>query len=427
MYDTPCQSTENATQPVYMRQHSTDKNSIASLLVRTESRRQRRRRKRGHVERERSESSSEEETVTCISFGGSYNSKADVVKCSKQLPKYVIVKNKNTQTEDKNCGKACKGTQQEVDLKTVGNSAFKIPERNIFQGASDFRRAGLIDKENFASPLTGHLYGINIPQLSIPGAALPEMKMFDFIEENQIGTLNFLVNDTDVEHRNLLTAVADAILDSKNPPSLSCCYDATLNDCKRNMSRIPKFRFDATKAFNESAFNICTKKASKRKLPPKYSSAGDSDLTITSILPARSWKKMRSETEVPSSFDASESKVDEEVTRVSTKITAVSDCSSGYSVLKSSPCGVLPVISEGNATCGLTLSHSTNPFSEEFVIEKSDKCLETVADQNACAAQTNCTNETYKNLNGKEPMSLSVTKFSERKSNIPVLARKILL
>lgn len=247
MLDTPCPSKINIAKPeapphFYARRNTACQKSISSLLVQTESRRQKHRRNRKNLdswvkERSKSSSSEEEQILTCVSMEETYSTSAtersvnylaarmqnvcseskEDLKNKVKSRRYIFLKNKSTQSH----------SEREEMEKQIDRVAPEAPNKK--DTATETTQVGLIDKENFASPLTGHVYKINIPEVPLPDIRFPKPdKMFDFIKETDLKVLDSTTAESgDTEHQNLLSAVYDAILDSREQPMANYYYDQT--------------------------------------------------------------------------------------------------------------------------------------------------------------------------------------------------------
>lgn len=326
---------------------------------------------------ERSESSSSEEgekILTCMSVAETYTSstEGDVNYLAARMKKicnndnrqkerprkYIFVRNKGTQSnlnKEETLTKLCNKSVEEMKIESVAVN--KVD-------ATTETSAGLVDKEHFASPLTGHLYKINIPEIPIPEVKYPSTdNMFDFIKETDLKTPPDLNKNT--EHQKLLNAVYEALLTSRERPVMNHYYDDSYEVHNERISSgtTTKKIFVGPKMVSSSSFHDFSSSedtgtpttlrdlqfAVKRKSAYNSNSTSGSD-----ILPPKSFKKSIKE---PSSSTASSRKRLLN-NRRTTKIN--SPCSSSP---ETSEC--LPVILEdasiNSANNNRKKQHTTNP------------------------------------------------------------------
>lgn len=236
-------------QSVYLKKCG---KSISSLLVHTESKHKKYKRKKRSVESwilEKGETSTSEEDriLTCMSVEETYATSSDgdmnylaarmknvcdtndVSQKTQKPSKLVFVRNKRVQTVQEN--PSCQNKSIDNVLKKAN------AETNTTSFVDKDTHVGLIEKEIFVSPITGHLYNINIPELQTAQITYPIGDIFDFIKETDVKDFQTSSNENnDKEHEKLLTAVFDALLSSKEEPIVTYYYDDSFNVRGKKMS-----------------------------------------------------------------------------------------------------------------------------------------------------------------------------------------------
>lgn len=440
----------NFSQHYYRKHDASCQRSISSLLAQAESGRRKYKRKKKSVEswivKKLDESSSEddERILSCLSVQETYtttsaeenylsariqNIRTDSGEDLKgNMNKFVVVRNKRVQTleeETKVCSKAVDNAVNSVEAIKKEDIAVETP---VFDEIP--KKAGLIDKNCYASPLSGHLYNINVPQLEVTPAVVHNNTdyggFYNFIEESDVTDLQTLINGGDREHQKLLSAVFEALLSSREEPIANYYYQDTYV-CKKPNSRKSELR---TKDLYVAPYLV--------------SSTNYGNILSCSSEPSnsatQSWEDISDDTNKRKApFNANFDGIPIKTSKISAseepqllkkrlhKKTIRSNSSSSRPPTDATE--LLSVILEDDAPTNDSNKNTTNPFLQRRFpgSESADECLQTSREEGVCQGVQKETSGSTVGLNTSDLQNScgkARVAHEKNKSSIPVPARK---
>lgn len=242
------------SQRLSTKQDECCQKSISSIVVHGESRHRKYKRKKKTVEswvaKRGYDSSSEgdEHVLTCLSMEETYttdgganylaarmqNIRGDSAEdLGKKTNKVVFVRNKRIQTveeETQLCSRSVDNAVASVEAVPKENTATETPNFD-----ENTKSSGLVEKYCYTSPVSGHLYNINVPEVELLHTVLhpSSESMFNFIDDSEVSDLQTLMKGDNREHQKLLSAVFDALLSAREQPIVNYYYEDTFSLLKK--------------------------------------------------------------------------------------------------------------------------------------------------------------------------------------------------